>query len=636
MKNLNIPRIMLIFIFTLFLVFPMFDYKGENITGVTTAPVEDPFPLFETNQTLEMAFVFINFESELLDFNELENTYLLDFLWGYDIQDLEEDFDYSVDYSFYEANSSYTQEFMTFVDTIAESDAVTSKLNKTTLQQQAIDGHLRDIFDEQNGTAIPAENLEEWFHENPYELSSDYCYYVLNLSKFDTADHSKEHWFTVNEKEPDTGIQRHWWRNEWDFPLNFDAKFPYVGYGQKYRDYFFDPTAYQWYTTWYYQWNSINPGARNYAEMDLDEFLSIGGEFDEYLGQWMFDIILFQHWIPEPVYGTDISIDLVVFHNVSHLGLDESDLQWVVNETEIREAFAQLAPNSELSIRVKFVDWDEYSELNVYFNQAKYDPEDVYNGDPPIANYSYYDGFFLFSERLFKIGFRGNFFLPANLSAVNVTGYAFVLDNATLASPGIWAGGGIYTGLGGGGQILQLMELDRLYYPNRTTPRQGFTSVVIHEAGHALGYPHTFGDEICISDFIGDVMGYYPGSSRYSKVRIEAFQRQALNMRAITKTNDLLTLANEHFEDISLEDVNAIQTLQDQILELRTDHQYGDAWDKLVELEELINNYNLDEEPTYTPLPVDLINPVTVAVAVIVLLFALYEGIHFLRSRGGF
>jgi hypothetical protein len=624
---LKIPRLWLIFMFSLFLALPLIGSEMNGLANTTTVNTEDSFPLFNRTQTLEMAFVFINYDNGILDFEQIEN-YLLDKLWGY------ETFDYFVNYTFYEANSSYEQDVVDYIDTIAETEAVTSRLNMTALEDQADDGHLRDIFYEQNGTAIPAEKVEEWFHDNPYESSSDYCYYVMNLTKFDSADHSEEHWFTAEEIDPDSGVQRHWWRNEWDFPLNFDAKFPYAGYGQKYEDYFFDPSSYQWYTQWYYLWNNINPGVRHYAKMDLDEFMSIGADPNDYLEQWIFDIVLFQHWIPEPVYGANISIDLVIFHNVSHLGLNISDLQWVVNETEIHEAFSELAPNSDLTIRVSFEKWTDYPELQIYFDNAEIDPQGAFNGDPPIPNYHYYDGFYLFEEYLWRNSFTGNFYTPAMLSEVNVTGYAFILDNATLAAPGIWSGGGIYTGLGGDGQMMQLLELDRLFYPNYTVPRQGFTGVIIHEAGHAIGYPHTFGDEICISDFIGDVMGYYPGSSRYSKVRIEAFQRQAMNIRAVNVTNILIQEANDNYKKISQENVTLVLGLQDEILELRSEHSYVAAWVKIMELEELLNNIIPESGGTPFKIPFLEINAVTVSIGVIVAFFVLYEGAHFIRRRG--
>ena len=367
--------------------------------------------------------------------------------------------------------------------------------------------------------------------------------------------------------------------------------------------------------------------------MDLDEFMSIGADANDYIEQWIFDIVLFQHYVPNPVYGENISIDLVVFHNVSHLGLNNSDLEWVVNETEIREAFAELAPNSELTIRITFQNWTEYPQVQLYFNDAEINPQGAYGGNPPIPDYHYYDGFFLFEEYLWRSGFAGNFFIPSTLSEVNVTGYAFILDNATLAAPGIWSGGGLYTGLGGDGQIMQLMELDRLFYPNYTVPRQGFTEVIIHEAGHAVGYPHTFGDEICVSDFIGDVMGYYPGSSRYSKVRIEAFQRQAINVRTMNVTNNLIILANEDFDTISLENVTLVRDYQDQILELRSSHSYVEAWDEIIELEELLLDIIPEKGDNPLNIPFLEINAFTVSVGVIIGFFVLYEGVHFIRRR---
>ena len=133
-------------------------------------------------------------------------------------------------------------------------------------------------------------------------------------------------------------------------------------------------------------------------------------------------------------------------------------------------------------------------------------------------------------DRLFSDTYRRLFF---DLEAADlvVTGYAFILDNATFASPGIWNGGGLYTGLGGDQRTLQLMELDRLYYPNRTesiaVPRQGLTTVLFHETGHAIGFPHTFTSTQYAADFTADTMGYYGDFTRFSQIRIESFQRYA-------------------------------------------------------------------------------------------------------------
>ncbi len=589
--------------------------RVESLSYENSAEV---IPLFENNQILEIAVVFINFDHEILTFGEIN---LPNMLWGIEI------LNYIVDYSFYEANDSYKTNVMNFIDSIAKPNAVTSKLKLDELNAQAIDGHVRDIFEIQNGTAIPAEEIEEWFHSNPYEQSSDYCYYVLNLTKFDTTDHSEEHWFSVKELDVDTGVQRHWWRNEWDFPLNFDVSFPFVGYGHKYRNYFFDPTAYQWYTQWYYTWNNISTETRYYSETDLDEFLHSNGNFTDYIEQWLTDVILYQHYVPYPEYGKGISVELAVFHNVSHLGLSSDDLKWVVNETEVVEALSQLAPNSEITFTVDFKSWNDYPEIQSFFSMSELDPQESYSGDPPIPDYRYYDAYTLYTEYLWDPDFTGKVFDKELQSEINVTGYAFIIDNATFASPGIWSGGGLYTGLGGSGQIVQLLELDRLFYPNRTKTRQGFTNVVIHETGHAIGYYHTFGGEICISDFIGDVMGYYPGTSRYSKVRIEAFQRQAVNIRAVNETNNFINEVNDQFSLLSQEEIERITEFQEQFLASRKNHSYAIAWDVLAELEFYLQNLSYETLPQENP----SIDPLVVTIGVIGVVVLLGGGVLVIR-----
>ncbi|MHA2239192.1 MAG: hypothetical protein ACXAB2_12595, partial [Candidatus Hodarchaeales archaeon] len=167
------------------------------------------------------------------------------------------------------------------------------------------------------------------------------------------------------------------------------------------------------------------------------------------------------------------------------------------------------------------------------------------------------------------------------------------------------------------------------FYPNRTKARQGFTNVVIHETGHAIGYPHTFGGEMCISDFIGDVMGYYPGTSQFSKVRIEAFQRQAVNIRAVNETNGFINATNENVSRLSQEELETIFAFQEQVGESMMNHSYVLAWNVLEDLEFYLQEL-LSEDLPHENLFSD---PIIISVGFLSIVVLLGGGVLIVRRR---
>ncbi len=580
----NKPRsfhLILMMLFSILLVIsPLMGLDVASSASVTQQ-TSDLFTL-PVMEDLEFAIVFINYDPSLIDTTALRSYLPSNITLPLQGENLIQ----NLTYTFLFANSSYTQELLSYIDSIAQREAQTSRLNLTALNAQALDGHPRKLFLSQNGTAIPAEAIEEWLHQNPYHPDADYEYYVFNLSYFDSVDHSQEHWFTVREIDPDSGVQRHWWRNEWDFPINFDAKFPYAGYSGKYADYFFDPTAFQWYTQWNFIWFQYDPSLKPYLEKDLDQYLREGGDINFYIGTWLGDLMNIHPYVSAPYFGNSISIQLVIFQNVSHLGFTNAGLQWLINTTHFQEVIQELVPHATVDLNVTIVEFSRYSELETFFSSS----EVKYSGPPPIDQYRYYSGSTLWNL-LWDPAFADKVFSDVN-SDVVVRGFAFVIDNATLAEPGMWAGGGLYTGLGGGGRMIQLMELDRLYYPDRITPRRGFSRVVIHETGHALGFPHTFAPGRTSPDFIADVMGYYPGVIKYSRIRIESFQRQAVNIFISDVINPLLNRAI-NFELLQKDNdtKELIVSILNDITNARNDHQYIEAWIKLHELKSLIEYY---------------------------------------------
>jgi hypothetical protein len=522
-------------------------FDNANIIHYTTGN-DQVFRLASLTQTLtdytndahsfEIAIIFVGYDEDIINISEITNelpyygaTYLGGDKMAHSV--------YKVNYSCYFANQTYKNALDDFVVDHSVSDTPTVQLDIPALEYQAEFWDPQDIFVPKNGTAIDGNAVETWLGRNRYITEADYSFYLLNFSYLDT-ELGNDHWFEIKDIDVDSGINKHWFRNEFDFPWNLDAKFPYPGYtGYKSSDVFLDPTAFQWYLKWREVWNAldIDDGDHEFYKEDLDHFLkshdpttSTGkNAINDYITDLLTELIPI-HLFWEPVnmidYSDTISVQVKIFNGVHDLGFSNSDLEWTVNQTSFAFAYSELMPESTINFDVEFLNLTDYFNIQgvLSSNLVDFSPE-----QDPIDNYTYYDGSEIFYT-LFDSPYLEQFF---DLDAANlvVTGFAFILDNATFASPGLWAGGGLFTGLGGNRRILQLMELDRLYYPNRSEsiaiPRQGFSKVLIHETGHAIGFPHTFSSTQYVPDFTADTMGYYGGFSRFSRIRIEGFQRYA-------------------------------------------------------------------------------------------------------------
>jgi hypothetical protein len=434
-------------------------------------------------------------------------------------------------YNIFYANSSYESNLNDFVLSNSVSGTnTTSKVNITALEIQMETLDRQDIFLPQDGRAINATAVDEYFQDNPYDLSADYSFYILNFSRYDNNDHSQEHWFNLTEIDSSIGINRHWWRLEWDNPMNFDAAFPYAGFSHTGRHYFFDPYAFQWYLNWTVIWRGVDTtdGLHDFYAQDLDEFLKTRdintetglNQVMRYLSSWVAEVIpQLISWsaIGDVTEFDSFAIETIVVSNTSHLGLEKEDLTWTVDEQEVKSRFEELLPNVSISVNTTFFELSERPEFEEILLNNQY----TYPGDPPQENWLYVYGHGVFDELRerreidFDITKADNF----------VTAYLFILDNASFASSSVGWAGSEFTGLGGGGHVTQLLEIDRLYYPDRISKRNEMTEILVHEAGHAIGFPHVFSSTQFAGDFIWDVMGYYPGTSEFSHVRKEGYQR---------------------------------------------------------------------------------------------------------------
>ncbi|MHA1166885.1 MAG: hypothetical protein ACTSRU_03615, partial [Candidatus Hodarchaeales archaeon] len=552
---------------------------------------------FTLDQQLDIAIIFVGYDQEFVDSAEILSRLPKCgriYIGKYD----DAFYDFYAKYSIHFASSDYQQ---SLDDLIAGNSytANTSQLDMVALEYQATEWTPQDIFNPKNGTAIDGLAVEEWLAQNKYVLGADYSFYALNFSYLDSTN--GEHWFQIPDIDADSGIDKHWFRNEFDFPWNFDASFPYPGYtGYKSTDTFFDPYCFQWYLNWRHVWNDldIDDGDHEFYDEDLDHFLETrdlnspaGKEaFNDYLADWMAELVpnyIFWDPLGRVDYVNDLSVQVKVFNGVHGLGYENSELDWAFNLSNFNLALSELLPGSSIDLDIDFLYLEDYPAIQNVLDDSELDYAD-YGEDPPIEDYTYYRAYNIFGT-LFDDYYLNQFF-DLDAAELVVKGYAFILDNASFASPGIWAGGGLFTGLGGGGQTLQLMELDRLYYPDRITPRQGFSKVLVHETGHGIGYPHPFTSSEFVSDFTADTMGYYGGFSRYSKVRIETFQQYAAEQEIYNAS----LLVQEHvLNDAEATWLEQLQNNWDYISGNYSKKEYVTARQEAINFQALImNGYN--------------------------------------------
>ena len=517
---------------------------------------------------MNISINFINFDQELLDLSTLQD--LLDqttFVQYYgNIQ-------YSININLQVPNASYTEQVNNYIDTISSYDW-TSKLNETAIEEQKQDFKRKKIFEQQNGTAIQARDLEQYLVNNIPETSLNdnnlYHMFVFNLSRLDVG--SNKHWLNATEIDPDAGTSRFYWRTEWDYPLNYDVKFPYAAFSEQTEIAILDPTSFQWILNWRSNWNyfvNYHPSYNNtlseliQGKTTTEAKAVVTNTNAFWITDWLNNIYGMDANTREITLGDSVDAQMITIYNSSQKSVDE--IKWIINEQIAIDEIGFILDSQNVSFTTAYYDINQDEFLRDIVNNAEINYTDVLGIDPPFENWRYYNGFQLADEVVLNNTLNELYFNATSYD-LHIKGLILIIDNASyvLQFPA-WPGG-LYTGVGGGQIVSMLWELDRAFMPDGTSKKAGLSKVLIHELAHSVGLPHTFSNSF-ISDFISDVMGYFPGNYNFSKLIPQSFWRRnidsqlhylmsnytyAFNNYAHTNTNDLIEIENIYTQVMGL------------------------------------------------------------------------------------
>ncbi len=505
---------------------------NENLvktTDIVVASTTVPFDIVFVGYNED--FVNVSWIDENLDTIAYYPT--IDYIFNENTQNYDYllDLELTLDFEFHFTTQSYAAELDTYIDTHSW-DGNTSALNITQLNLQESTGERQSIFYQQEGRAIDGEAVEQYLDINTGFTpdSPSYIIYFLNQSRFDSTDHSFEHWFEIDEVDPDSNITTDWFRLEWDNDLNLGVEYPYPCWGFQNRLFFIDPYSHQWYTKWTDIWWNPDPaeGEISHLTTDLDTYLEgytpgtpdFYNNLNQYLIGYLNDIVTDVGARGDGLLYNEreVSAQVLFINDEANHSYSQQDLEWIYSEEVLSEAFEYVVPNEIANITLEDT-WVELSDESVLEQIV----EDSKLGAAELGGYPWYrsDWTYLDGINVFY-GFDSiaESYFDTTKGDTTFTSWILLMQNVSMVS---YAYGEYreFTGLGGSGNVVCFKDLNRYYFSNGTTPRSGVTTLLSHELGHVLGFLHaeiTNDADEGTGGFMREVMSYYAEGTPYFSV----------------------------------------------------------------------------------------------------------------------
>ncbi len=504
-------------LFALFLIISMANIPSIEQTSSAGAPnpmalSDVPIPIAR-NWTLNLVVVnynesYIN-ETALLEGLPVERIYTTTSV----------EITYYIEYVIHYANAIYANNLLqVMMDNSVNGTETGTMLNESALSYQiANPGEPQTIFYPRDGREIDGFAVEDWLEKNPAFVPPQlgYTLYLVNYSSLDTSDHSLEHWYDYHPTDADTGQKQDWFRLEWDNSLNPAVSMDYPFFGGRFNTFFVDPSAHQWYLRWCQLWWSAYIGTEyefwtkdledKVSEIDLANPAGVDA-LSIYLRECIWDPITqllfpYQHQ-PAKYVNSGLLRALVFCMDVAN-GTSVESLEWVTDAEMQKAHLEELYPFISWDVRVDFLDINQYPQWNTTFWG--------YSGLLPdgttVAN-----GSALFSVIYNTMRPQ---YIDIDDDKINVFGVVFIKKQMVMEYYG-----SAYTGLGGSGQTVIWKSWERYYRPDGVTPKDGISTIQLHETMHAIGFLHSWQHEHYASDFSFSPMGYFAfhnGTSTFDK-----------------------------------------------------------------------------------------------------------------------
>jgi hypothetical protein len=588
---------------------------------ITSSPVNADHIHFDVEFEKNFVLTFINYDEDLVNQATIIQNLPSEFYY--------EDWIIDLNYEVIFANDTYESQINQFVDTITTEDW-TSKLNETALIEQKNNFKRKDIFERQNGTSINVEKLTDYLGSNKPETNlTDNLYhiFIFNQTRLDSG--SDRHWFNVTEVDPGSEKQRFYWRLEWDYPMNYDVRFPYAAYSKDSDITILDPTAFQWYLNWRAIWNMdveyddsyFHPLQDLIKDQDwIDQKQIVNSIISNWLEDWIVNV--YNMYTQPENLGNSLYTGIQVVYDSEQV--DQEDLEWIVNEESIIAEMGELLQSTSVDVNIEFVDIQNETIMKTFVDQGEVSYAAYQNAASPFENWSYYDGGYFHDQMEGNVDVKNEYFgIPEGYDQ-SLTGLILLLDNASFVGQEGWIpwSGGLYTGLGGIGRTAILYELDRAFMPDMSK-KSGLSKILIHELGHAVGLPHTFYSSFT-SDFSNEVMGYYPGTHQFSEIVKQAYWSELV----LNKIRYLQTITSSF-------DTNFVNIEEAKFAELVSEFRSKDfvtAYHLAMEIIDDVINYSTETIETTTTTTTDTTDTSTTDFRIMAIL-PLYLSAYLIRKK---
>jgi hypothetical protein len=464
-------------------------------------PSQSAFPI---NRTWNANIVIVNYDENVINEALLLDGLPLQRIYNTDSAIIT----YSIEYSIYYANTTYADDLLqVMLENSINGTGNGSMLNESALSyQKAHPDEPQTIFYPNSGREIDGYAVEDWLEENPAisQPQLGYTLYLLNYSLLDTSNHSIEHWYDYHPIDADTGQKQNWFRLEWDNSLNPNVSMDYSSFGGRYNTFIVDPSAHQWYLRWCRLWWSEYIGTEyDFWTKDLEDRVSMidlnssdgVDALSIYLRECIWDPItqLFFPYQHQPAkYVSSGLLRVLVFCMDVIDGISVDSLSWVTDPEMQKAHLEELYPFISWDVQVDFLDINQYPQWNTTFwTYSVLQPDGM----------TVVDGSAMFNAIYTVLRPQ---YIDVDDDNINVFGVVFIKKQMEMIFDGR-----TYTGLGGGGQTVIWKSWERYYRSDGITPKDGISTVQLHETMHAIGFAHTWQHEHYASDFSFGPMGYF-------------------------------------------------------------------------------------------------------------------------------